>query len=164
LFFAESRSAVAANVVKGADRGSLIFRDDQTFTGYLRKEIVAGLGELALMPYQHPIGREYLLQLYSKNLRGNKIALRQGLRARLKSRSRFAKARSVSRLGHRHFGNCMSRARSSIEGAHAPRVLVSPPSPRRTFQRLRIKSTVCISASDLGRVIPNCKTPLIGSR
>ena len=41
LLFAKSRPAVTANVVKGADRRSLIFRDDQAFAGYFRKEIVA---------------------------------------------------------------------------------------------------------------------------
>ena len=91
LFFAKSRPAVTANVVKGADRRSLIFRDDQAFAGYFRKKIIAGFSELALMADQHPIGREYLLQLFSKNLRRNKIALRQRLRAGLKSRGRFAK-------------------------------------------------------------------------
>jgi hypothetical protein len=49
LLFAKSRAAMAANVVKGADRRSLIFRDDQAFTGYFSKEIIAGLGELALV-------------------------------------------------------------------------------------------------------------------
>ena len=69
LLFAKSRPAVTANVVKSADRRSLIFRDDQAFAGYVRKEIVAGFSELALMAHQYPIGREYLLQLFSKNLR-----------------------------------------------------------------------------------------------
>ena len=69
LLFAKSRPAVTANVVKPADRRSLIFRDDQAFAGYFRKKIVAGFGELALMAYRHPLGREYLLQLFSKNLR-----------------------------------------------------------------------------------------------
>src|SRR6266576_3745471 len=67
LLFAKSRPAVTANVVKAADRRSLIFRDDQAFAGYFRKEIVARIGELALMSDQHPICREYLLQLFSKN-------------------------------------------------------------------------------------------------
>ena len=69
LIFPEPRSAMTANVVKGADRRSLIFHDDQAFAGYVRKEIVAGFSELALMAHQYPIGREYLLQLFSKNLR-----------------------------------------------------------------------------------------------
>src|SRR5262249_6208659 len=57
LLFAKSRPAVTADVVKGSDRRSLIFGDDQTFAGYFPKEIVAGFGELALMADQHPIGR-----------------------------------------------------------------------------------------------------------
>ena len=61
LLFAKSRPTVTANVVKGADRRSLIFRDDQAFAGYFRKEIVAEFSELALMAHQYPIGREYLL-------------------------------------------------------------------------------------------------------
>src|SRR5207244_6843345 len=69
LIFAKSRAAVATNIVKAADRRSLIFRDDQAFAGYFRKEIVSGFSELALMAHQYPIGREYLLQLLSKNLR-----------------------------------------------------------------------------------------------
>ena len=68
LFLAKSRSAVTANIVKSADRRPLILRDDQTFAGYFRKKIVAGFSELALMAYQHPVAREYLLQLFSKNL------------------------------------------------------------------------------------------------
>ena len=66
LLFTKSCPAVTANVVKGADCRSLIFRDDQAFTGYFGKEIVARFGELALMADQHPIGREYLPQLFNK--------------------------------------------------------------------------------------------------
>ena len=69
LFFAKSRPAVTTNVVKRADRRSLILGNDDAFPGYFRKEIVAGFSELALMADQHPIGREYLLQLSGKNLR-----------------------------------------------------------------------------------------------
>src|SRR4030095_10049289 len=69
LLFAKSRPAVTANVVERADRRSLILPDDQTFAGYFRKEIVARFGELALMADQNPPRREYLLQLFSKNLR-----------------------------------------------------------------------------------------------
>jgi hypothetical protein len=107
LLFAKLRPAVTANVVKGADRRALIFRDDQAFAGYFRKEIVAGFAELALMTHQHPVGREYLLQLFSKNLRRNKVVLRQRICAGLKSHKRFAKIRSVFRLRHRHTASCM---------------------------------------------------------
>src|SRR5262249_12940482 len=69
LLFAKSRPTVTAHIVKRADRRSLILRDDQALAGYFRKEIVAEFGQLALMAHQHPIGREYLLQLFSKNLR-----------------------------------------------------------------------------------------------
>src|SRR5262245_1453007 len=85
LLFAKSRPAVTANVVKSANRRSLILRDDHTFAGYFRKEIVARFGELVLVADQHPIGCEYLLQLFSKNFRRNKIALRQRFGAGLKS-------------------------------------------------------------------------------
>jgi hypothetical protein len=71
----------------------LIFRDDQTFPGYVRKEIIAWLGKLALVADEHPIAREYLLQLFSKNVHRNKITLRQRLRVGLKSRGCFAKLR-----------------------------------------------------------------------
>jgi hypothetical protein len=91
LLFAKSCPAVAANVVKGTDRRSLIFRHDQAFAGYFRNKIVARFGELALMAHQHPIAREYFLQLFRENLRRNKIALRQRFCTGLKSRSRFAK-------------------------------------------------------------------------
>ena len=45
------------------------------------------------MADQYPIGCKYLLQLFSKNLRRDKIALQQRLRTRLKAFSRSAKMR-----------------------------------------------------------------------
>src|SRR4029078_5311867 len=58
LLFAKAGSTVTTNVVKGADRRSLIFHHDEAFAGYVRKEVVAGFGELGLMTDQHPIARE----------------------------------------------------------------------------------------------------------
>ena len=68
LLFAKSRPTMTANIVKRADRRSLIFGNDEAFPSYFRKEIVAGVGELTLMTDQHPFGRKYLLRLFSKNL------------------------------------------------------------------------------------------------
>jgi hypothetical protein len=118
-FFAKSRAAVAAHVVKGADRRSLIFRDDQAFAGHFRKKIVAGFGELGLMPDQHPLPREYLLQLFGKNLWRNKKPLTQRLRAGLKSFPRFAEVKAGFGLCDWHGANSASDASASIWGAHA---------------------------------------------
>src|SRR6476646_2536686 len=119
LLFAKSRPAVTANVIKDADRRSLILRDDQAFACYFCKEIVARFGKLALMADQHPIGREYLLQLFSKNLRRNKIASRQRLHAGLNSRGRIAKVKAGFGLCDWHGAKSASDASASIWGAHA---------------------------------------------
>src|SRR5690349_7618446 len=98
---------MAADVVKGADRGALVFYDDQAFARYFSKRVVTRFGELALMTDQHPVAREYLLQLFSKNLWRNKVALRQRVCAGPQSRNSFAKIRSLLRLRHTHTASCM---------------------------------------------------------
>ena len=94
LFFAKSRTAMTANVVKRADRRSLILRDDQAFAIYFGEEIIARVWELGLMTDQHPVRRENLLQLSREKLLRDKILLRQRLGPGLKSRTRFEKCLS----------------------------------------------------------------------
>jgi hypothetical protein len=75
LIFPESRPAMTANIVKGADRRSLIPYDDQIFTGYFRDEIITGSFDLVLMPNQHPLRGKNLFLLIRKNIGGYEVAL-----------------------------------------------------------------------------------------
>src|SRR4029077_13436245 len=71
------------------------------------------------MADQHPISREDFLQFFSKNLRRNKIALRQRLRAGLNRRGRFAKVTVCFGLRDCHRAKSASEAPASIWGAVA---------------------------------------------
>src|SRR5436190_624229 len=91
--FAKSGATVSAYVVKAMHFSAFITNDDQNFARDLRDKIIAGFGDLTLMPNQHPLLGENLLLLPGKNLRRNKVLLRERFCPGRERLSRLAKCR-----------------------------------------------------------------------
>src|SRR5262245_51316235 len=69
LFLAQSRSTVAANIVKSVHFSHLITQNNQTFPCYLLHEIIARLWNLTHMTDAQPLREENTLQFFRKNVR-----------------------------------------------------------------------------------------------
>src|SRR5437879_5846028 len=75
LLLAEPSSVVSADIVESTNIALLIAQNDQTFTRHLLHEIIAGLGELTLMPYAEPLSGKNVLLFFRENLRRNEVTL-----------------------------------------------------------------------------------------
>src|SRR4029077_5898753 len=73
------------------DRPAFVPDNDQTFAGDLRDKVITRFWALTVMPNQNPFLGKNLLFFLRKNLRGDKIALRQGLSSSRECLSRLAK-------------------------------------------------------------------------
>src|SRR5215813_4604275 len=90
-FFQQAGSTMTTNIVMSADFPLPITKDNQVFTSYISQEIVARLGNLALMCHTDPFAGKNRLDLGSEMLRPNKILPGQSHSARNEGLGCFAK-------------------------------------------------------------------------
>src|SRR5262245_35699857 len=90
LFLAQSRAAVAADVVERPRFSLPIAQEDQTFTHEVLDKILTRPSDLALMPETEPLAEKDPLPLVGENILRNKIVLGQSPGAGAKTLRRFA--------------------------------------------------------------------------
>jgi hypothetical protein len=74
--FDETTSAVAAHIVKAADRVVFIPDNDQALARDLCGKIITSLRDLTLMPSQYPLLRENSVLLFCEYFGRNEVLLR----------------------------------------------------------------------------------------
>src|SRR4030095_5325459 len=108
---AQSRPAVAADIVKSVNLPAPSVHDDETLSCHLLDEIIARPGNLTLVPHANPLCGKDLRLFFREHFRRNKVTLRQRRRAGGKSFSRFAKCSDwIRRCLGWHVGNAPTQS------------------------------------------------------